>query len=77
MPHPGYSPDLSPADYWIFRRIKSCLQGIRFDDVDSLLTALHNTISLIEPQEFTAAMDRYLPRLQKCIANNGNYFERE
>ncbi len=27
VPHPGYSPDLSPADYWFFARVKSVLKG--------------------------------------------------
>ncbi len=77
VPHPGYSPDLSPADYWFFNRVKSCLRGIRFRDADELQTALNNVIFMVDPEEYQAAIDRYLPCLRKCIEANGEYFERK
>ncbi len=77
LPHPGYSPDLSPADYWFFNRIKSCLQGIRFSDADEVQTTLNNVIAMVDPDEFQAAMDCYLPRLRKCIQAHGEHFKRD
>jgi hypothetical protein len=31
--HPPYLPDLAPADYFFFPRIKRALKGQRFDDI--------------------------------------------
>ena len=31
LPHPAYSPDLTPRDYWLFADVKKMLQGKRFD----------------------------------------------
>ena len=31
LPHPQYSPDLLPSDYWLFADLKKILQGKRFD----------------------------------------------
>ncbi len=77
IPHAGYSPDLSPADYWIFNRIKSCLRGIRWRNADELQTAVDNVISMIDEEEYRNAMDRYVPRLRKCIQSHGEYFKHE
>ena len=30
LPHPPYSPDLAPSDYWLFVDLKRILQGKRF-----------------------------------------------
>ncbi len=76
MPHPGYSPDLSPPDYWLFSRLKKRVQGERFHDVTLLENTIDHEISLITAAEWTTAMDRYAPRLRRCIQARGDYFER-
>jgi hypothetical protein len=34
MDHPSYSPDLAPADFWLFPKLKRVLKGKRFSDVE-------------------------------------------
>ncbi len=77
MPHPGYSPDISPCDYWIFSRIKREVQGIRYRSLADLSTAVDQVIHAIPQREFASAMDRYPERLRKLIAARGAYFERK
>ncbi|KAI6653920.1 Histone-lysine N-methyltransferase SETMAR-like [Oopsacas minuta] len=36
LPHPPYSPDLAPSDYWLFGEMKSPLRGRRFEDFERL-----------------------------------------
>ncbi len=36
MNHPPYSPDLAPADFWLFPTLKKLLRGIRFPDLNTL-----------------------------------------
>jgi histone-lysine N-methyltransferase SETMAR len=36
VPHPPYSPDLAPCDFFLFPRIKMKLKGRRFDEVDTI-----------------------------------------
>ncbi|GFS77189.1 histone-lysine N-methyltransferase SETMAR [Trichonephila clavipes] len=30
LPHPPYSPDLTPCDFWLFPQVKKSLRGKRF-----------------------------------------------
>jgi hypothetical protein len=37
VPHPPYSPDLAPCDFFLFPRLKSTLKGKRFQDVAEII----------------------------------------
>ncbi len=74
MPHPGYSPDLSPPDYWLFARVKKEVRGKHFGTIAALQTAVDKILKAIPAAEFQEAMDRYPDMLRRCIAAQGEYF---
>jgi hypothetical protein len=47
-PHPPYSHDLAPSDFYLFGHIKRCLTGHSFEDVDQLLAAVEDGLERIE-----------------------------
>ncbi len=75
--HPGYSPDLSPPDYWLFAHLKKRIRGTLHANVQLLQNSIDQELAQIQPQEWSAAMDRYPVRLRCCIQAHGEYFERE
>ncbi|GFR82580.1 transposase [Elysia marginata] len=36
LPHPAYSPDLAPCDFWLFSILKDRLAGRKFDRIQDL-----------------------------------------
>jgi histone-lysine N-methyltransferase SETMAR len=56
-PHPPYSPDLAPSDFYLFGYVKRCLAGLSFEDANQLFVAgrpliqcrssLHITLSIL------------------------------
>ena len=38
LPHPPYSPDLAPSDYYLFADLKKILQGKRFYSNEEVIT---------------------------------------
>jgi hypothetical protein len=36
VPHPPYSPDLAPCDFFFFPKIKMTFKGRRFNDVEEI-----------------------------------------
>ncbi|KAI6648231.1 Transposase [Oopsacas minuta] len=41
LPHPPYSPDLAPCDFWLFPKVKIYLQGKDFNTLQALGTGLY------------------------------------
>ena len=36
VPHPPYSPDLAPADFFLFPKLKTTLRGHRFQTIGEI-----------------------------------------
>ena len=36
VPHPPYSPDLSPCDFWLFPKLKENLRGCRYETIEEM-----------------------------------------
>jgi hypothetical protein len=47
-PHPAYSPDLAPSDFYLFGYVMQLLSGCQFADQDSLLQAFSDILVGIE-----------------------------
>ena len=44
LDHPPYSPDLAPADYFLFPKVKSHLKGRLFDSISDIEKAVTSTL---------------------------------
>jgi hypothetical protein len=47
-PHPPYSPDLAPLDFYLFGYVKKCLTGLSFEDAGQLLATVEGILEGIE-----------------------------
>jgi histone-lysine N-methyltransferase SETMAR len=47
-PHPPYSTDLAPSDFYLFGYVKRCLTGLSFEDADQLLATVRGVLEGIE-----------------------------
>ncbi|PNF38656.1 hypothetical protein B7P43_G01208 [Cryptotermes secundus] len=75
LTHPLYSPDLAPSDFYLFGRLKSDLQGMRFVDDDAIIQNVREWIRH-QPQDFFEKGIRMLPkRWKKCADCGGEYVE--
>jgi len=45
LPHPPYSPDLAPSDFFLFPTLKSSLRGRRFDTDNSVIAVTEDFFS--------------------------------
>lgn len=75
LPHPPYSPDLAPCDYFLFPYLKAQLRGHRFQNVQDLRTAVQRELWAIPPQKLARAIADLPSRWRKCVAAEGNFFE--
>ena len=75
VPHPPYSPDLAPCDFFLFPTMKKTLKGKRFANVEKVKTASQEALNNIKLQQFQRCFTQWEKRLDKCTASNGEYFE--
>jgi len=73
MPHPPYSPDLAPCDFWLNDYIKRKLTDQ--PNEESLTQEVYKVMKNIPEKEFKKTFDKLLERMELCISNKGGYFE--
>ena len=71
VPHPPYSPDLAPYDFWLFPKLRSC----RYETIEEMKEAVTKVIDIFTQEDFDRAFQKLLERYNKCIATGGDYFE--
>jgi len=59
LDHPPYSPDLAPADYFLFRKVKSHLKGRLFDSHSDIQKAATSTLNTTAKDEFYKSIQLY------------------
>jgi hypothetical protein len=75
MPHPVYSPDLSPCDFFLFGYLKDRLVDKRYATPDELFSEVETIISEIPSEMISRVFLTWQGRLQKCLDMRGNYIE--
>ena len=72
VPHPPYSRDLAPYDFWLFPKLRGC----RYETIEEMKKAVTKVINTLRQEDFHGAFQKLLERY-KCIAAGGDYFERD
>ena len=68
VPHPPYSPDLAPSDFWLFSKLRGC----RYETIEPMKEAV---TKVIDTEGLHGAFQKLLERHNQCIATGGDYFE--
>ena len=71
VPQPPYSPDLAPADFFLFPKLKSSLKGRRFQMVEEIEENSIRDLRAIMQNTF----QNWKKRWAWCIKSGGEYFE--
>ncbi len=75
LEHPAYSPDLAPADFFLFPKVKEALAGTTL--TSRTIRATWDGVTAGIPKEaFAAAFEKWYSRCLKCIELEGNYVEK-
>ena len=71
VPHPTYSLDLAPCDFWLFPKLRGC----RYETIEEMKEAVTKVIDTLTQEDFDGAFQKLLERYNKCIAAGEDYFE--
>ena len=76
LPHPPYSPDLAPCDFYLFPNLKRHLKGTRFNSNDEVKEAVWSWLKSKGPEFFADGMRKLVQRWERCIELGGDYIEK-
>ncbi|UYV71475.1 hypothetical protein LAZ67_8003425, partial [Cordylochernes scorpioides] len=62
IPHPPYSPDLAPNDFFLYPKLKMKLKGRKFDNVDMIQAESKATLRNLSKSEFISCFDNWKKR---------------
>ena len=76
VPPPPYGPDLAPSDFWLFPKLKETLKGQNFSSDAEVEADVRKWISSQPETFFMDRMNKWIERLKKYVAINGDYVEK-
>lgn len=74
LPHPPYSPDLSPTDFHFFRSLGNYLEDLQFSDRHSIENCFKDFIATRNKDFWKKGIMDLKDRWEKTIDSNGKYF---
>lgn len=75
LPHPPYSPDLAPSDYFLFSDLKKHLRGQRYGSDSEVIEVTNQYLEGKDKTFYKGGIDKLEQRWQKCIDLGGDYIE--
>lgn len=76
LPHPPYSPDLAPSDYFLFPNLKKWLAGQKFSSNSEVISATNAYFNDLDKSYFSQGIKKLEHRWTKCIDLQGDYVEK-
>ena len=73
LEHTQHSPDLIPADFYLFPPFKTAMKGRRFCDVTDIIKNAAEELKMISQNCFRKCMQHFYSRWQECIVARGDY----
>ena len=75
IPHPPYSPDLAPCDFFLFPKLKLRMKGRTFDTIEEIQEESQRVLDTIPKRDFQECFQAWQKRWDRCIHAKGEYFE--
>ena len=75
LPHPPYSPDHAPSDYYLFAHLKRMLQGKRFGSNKEAIAKTKAYFEAKDKSFYKKGIEMLEKRWNECITLEGDYVD--
>ena len=75
VPHPAYSSDLAPWDFYLFPKMKIWLKGQCFVSIEEIQAELQQVLNTLTQADINECFQKWQNRWDRCIQAQGAYFE--
>ena len=77
IPHPAYSPDLTPSNFFLFPNLKKDIPELHFQSDEEVMTAVEEWVNGKDPDFFSSGLMALEHCWSKCITLEGNYIKKK
>jgi len=75
VPHPAYTPDLAPSDFYVFSKMTLRLKGQRFISIEKIEAELQQVLNTTTPAFLNECIQKWHNHWDLCIQAQGDYFK--
>ena len=75
LPHPPYSPDLAPCDFYLFPKWKSKLKGHHFGTIKNIQKIVTDELNTLTENDSQYCYDQWKKSWNHCVTSQRPYFE--
>ena len=75
LSQPPYTPDIAPADFYQFQKLKFSLQGHRFDSIEDIQANTERALNTLKKKKFQECFEKWKHRWSRCVQSQGDNFE--
>ena len=76
VPHPAYSPDVAPSDFYLFGRVKKRLEGFEFESPLEVFDKIIEIFDGNSYEERLTVFQEWQNRLDFVRIHNGKYYKK-
>jgi histone-lysine N-methyltransferase SETMAR len=76
LPHPPYSPDLVPSDFYLFPKLKTKFRGRRFESNEGVMEAVNEYFEDLNREFYFEELNKMEHRWAMCIDVEGDFIEK-
>ena len=75
VPHPAYSPDLAPCDFYMFPKMKLRLKGRHFVSIEEVQAESQQVLNMLTLADFSECFQKWQNRWDRCIQAQDDHFK--
>ena len=72
IPHPLYSPDLAPCDFWLFLKLRGC----RYETIEEMKDAVMKVIDTVTQEDFHGGLPEVVGTVQQVHCRRRRLLQR-
>jgi hypothetical protein len=76
VPHPAYSPDPAPSDFFLFGTVKAELQDYKIHSRENLILTIRAIFDEIPKKKLNSIHISWIKKLKWVTKNEGKYFHK-
>lgn len=73
LPHPPYSPDISPSDYYLFRSLQNYLNGKEFQNKEAIKIGISAFFDSKKQEFYRKGIEALAQRWAQVVQSDGEY----